>query len=49
MNHCGSRRDGCCEDEVGECFCSCPECSGYALDEDDVAEYMSHSDADPGL
>jgi hypothetical protein len=40
-------RGECHHGQTGECL-DC-EAEWYAMDEDDIAEYMSVSDADPGL
>lgn len=59
MSHCKSKRNDC--QGLQHCHCECDDCiaaddaagvsamyQGYEYD-DDFAEYMSHSDADPGL
>jgi hypothetical protein len=53
--HCKSYKNDCYGEN--DCFCECQGCleadpmSHFNLfkDDEDIAEYMSHSDADPGL
>jgi hypothetical protein len=54
MPHCRTRKNGC--QGIGNCSCECERCldaddvaGQQYLDDNDVAEYMSISDADPGL